>query len=247
MPSKFQGRVALVTGGSGGIGRAVSLRLATDGFAVVVHYAGSADKAEAVVNEIKSKDGRAISAQGDVAGAGDMEQLFKTTLDEFGKVDVVVHCAGIMPLMSIIDADLEVFDKLIATNLRGAFLVLKQSAQHVSEGGRIIAFSSSVIAKSLPTYGPYIASKAAVEGLVRVLTNELRGRNITVNAVAPGPVPTELFLKGKTEAQIDAFRKMPPLERLGQPEDIAAAVSFLAGPDGAWVNGQVLRANGGFA
>ena len=115
------------------------------------------------------------------------------------------------------------------------------------EGGRIIALSSSVVAKSFPTYGPYIASKAGIEGLVHVLANELRGRNITVNAVAPGPIPTELFLKGKTEAQIDEFRKLPPLERLGRTEDIASVVSFLAGPDGAWVNNQVLRANGGFA
>jgi 3-oxoacyl-[acyl-carrier protein] reductase len=136
---------------------------------------------------------------------------------------------------------------VIATNLRGAFIVLGQAAQHLPAGGRIITFSSSVIAKSLPNYGAYIASKAGVEGLVHVLANELRGRNITVNAVAPGPVATELFLHGKTEAQIKDFAKLNPLERLGQPEDIPGVVSFLAGPDGAWVNAQVLRVNGGFA
>jgi 3-oxoacyl-[acyl-carrier protein] reductase len=152
-----------------------------------------------------------------------------------------------MPLSSITEGDLELFDKVIATNLRGTFVVLGQAARQVSSGGRIIAFSSSVIAKSFPTYGPYIASKAGVEGLVRVLANELRGRNITVNAVAPGPVATELFLTGKAEAQIEDLRRLPPLERLGQPEDIANVVSFIAGPDGGWVNGQVLRANGGFA
>jgi 3-oxoacyl-[acyl-carrier protein] reductase len=141
---------------------------------------------------------------------------------------------------------LELFDKVIATNLRGTFVVLRQAARHVSSGGRIIAFSSSVIAKAFPNYGPYIASKAGVEGLVRVLANELRGRDITVNAVAPGPVATELFFTGKAEAQIEELRKQPPLERLGQPEDISNVVSFLAGPDGSWVNGQVLRANGGF-
>ena len=146
---------------------------------------------------------------------------------------MVVNSAGIMPLGRIADGDMEVFDKVIATNLRGAFLVLRQAAQHVVEGGRIIALSSSVLAKSFPTYGPYIASKAGVEGLVHVLNNELRGRNITVNAVAPGPVATELFLKGKTQAQIEQFIKLAPLERLGQPEDIANVVSFLAGPDGA--------------
>jgi 3-oxoacyl-[acyl-carrier protein] reductase len=182
-----------------------------------------------------------------VAKAADVENLFKQTLEAFDKVDVVVHSAGIMPLLPISGGNIETFDKVIATNLRGTFLVLGQAAQHVPAGGRIIAFSSSVIAKSFPTYGPYIASKAGVEGLVRVLANELRGRNITVNAVAPGPIPTELFLKGKTQAQIEEFKKLPPLERLGQAEDIAGVVSFLAGPDGRWVNAQVLRANGGFA
>ena len=139
------------------------------------------------------------------------------------------------------------FDKVISTNLRGTFLVLGQAAQHVAAGGRIIAFSSSVVAKSFPTYGPYIASKAGVEGLVHVLANELRGRNITVNAVAPGPVATELFLTGKNEAQLAELSKLAPLERLGQPDDIANVISFLSGPDGGWVNSQVVRANGGFA
>ena len=238
---------AIITGASGGIGRVVAKRLASDGFAVVVHYAGNSAKAEAVVAEIKGDGGKAIAVQADVAKPGDVETLFKETLQTFGKVDVVVHSAGIMPLLPISGGDVETFDKVITTNLRGTFLVLGQAAQHVPAGGRIIAFSSSVIAKSFPTYGPYIASKAGVEGLVRVLANELRGRNITVNAVAPGPIPTELFLKGKTEAQIEQFKKLPPLERLGQAEDIAGVVSFLAGPDGGWVNAQVLRANGGFA
>jgi len=240
-------KTALITGASGGIGRAVALRLARDGFAVVVNYAGNAAKAEGVVNEITSAGGQAIAVQADVANAGDVERLFKKTLHTFGRIDVVVNSAGIMPLGRIADGDIEMFDKVIATNLRGAFLVLRQAAQHVDEGGRIIALSSSVLAKSYPTYGAYIASKAGVEGLVHVLNNELRGRKVTVNAVAPGPVATDLFLKDKTQAQIEQFSKLAPLERLGQPEDIANVVSFLAGPDGGWVNGQVLRANGGFA
>jgi 3-oxoacyl-[acyl-carrier protein] reductase len=239
-------KTAIITGASGGIGRAVALRLARDGFAVVVNYAGNAAKAQGVVNEIKS-GGQAIAVQADVANAADVERLFRDTLDTFRRIDVVVNSAGIMPLGRIADGDIEVFDKVVATNLRGAFLVLRQAAQHVVEGGRIIALSSSVLAKSFPTYGPYIASKAGVEGLIHVLNNELRGRNITVNAVAPGPVATELFLKDKTQAQIEQFVKLAPLERLGQPEDVANVVSFLAGPDGGWVNGQVLRANGGFA
>jgi 3-oxoacyl-[acyl-carrier protein] reductase len=240
-------KVAIVTGASGGIGRAVAIRLARDGFAVVVNYAGNAAKAAGVVETIKSVGSEVIAVRADVAITADVEALFKKTLDTFGRIDVVVNSAGIMPLGRIADGDMEVFDKVIATNLRGAFLVLRQAAQHVVEGGRIIALSSSVLAKAFPTYGPYIASKAGVEGLVHVLNNELRGRNVTVNAVAPGPVATELFLKGKTQAQIDQLSKLAPLERLGQPEDIASVVSFLAGPDGAWVNGQVLRANGGFA
>jgi 3-oxoacyl-[acyl-carrier protein] reductase len=238
---------AIVTGASGGIGRAVARRLAKDGFAIVVSYAGSASKAQETVSEVEALGGRAIAVQGDVANAGDVERLFKTTGDTYGSVEAVVHCAGIMPLGPIAGADIDLFDKVINTNLRGTFLVLAQAAQHVVSGGRIIAFSSSVIAKSFPTYGPYIASKAGVEGLVHVLANELRGKNITVNAVAPGPVGTDLFLTGKSEAQIDQLRKLAPLERLGQPDDIANVVSFLAGPDGAWVNAQVLRANGGFA
>ena len=225
----------------------MALRLARDGFAIVVNYAGNSVKAAGVIEEIKSAGGQAIAVQADVASAADVEGLFKKTLDTFGRIDVVVNSAGIMPLSPIAKGDVEIFDKVISTNLRGTFLVLAQAAQHVASGGRIIAFSSSVIAKAFPTYGPYIASKAGVEGLVHVLNNELRGRNVTVNAVAPGPVATELFLKGKTEAQIEQFSKLAPLERLGQPEDIANVVSFLAGPDGGWVNGQVLRANGGFA
>ncbi|GAB3093554.1 hypothetical protein GCM10027287_41030 [Bordetella muralis] len=152
-----------------------------------------------------------------------------------------------MPLAPIAPESIEAFDRTISTNLRGAFLVLGHAAQHLQAGGRIVAVSTSVIAKSFPNYGAYIASKAGVEGLVRVLANELRGRSITVNAVAPGPVATELFMEGKTEEQIAQMTKMVPLERLGQPDDIARVVSFLLSADGDWVNAQVVRANGGFA
>jgi 3-oxoacyl-[acyl-carrier protein] reductase len=240
-------KVAIVVGASGGIGHAVALRLSKDGFAITVHYAGNAAKGEEVVTAIKAAGGDAIALKADVTNAADVEQLFKTTLDTFGKIDVVVHTAGIMPMSNIAAGNLEIFDKVIATNLRGSFIVMSQAAKHVSEGGRILAFSSSVLAKSFPGYGPYCASKGGVEGLVHVLANELRGRNITVNAVAPGPTGTELFLKGKSQELINQLAKMAPIERLGTPEDICDAVSFLAGPDGGWVNAQVFRVNGGFA
>lgn len=240
-------KTAIVTGASGGIGRVVAQRLARDGFALALTYAGNPAKANALAAELTATGGQAIAVQADVASAADVECIFVQTLEAYGAVDVVVHAAGIMPLFPIAEADVDAFDQIIATNLRGTFLVFRQAARHVATGGRIIAFSSSVIMKSLPTYGAYIASKAGVEGLVHVLANELRGRNITVNAVAPGPILTELFLRGKSEERVNEFVKMSPLERMGTPEDVAGVVSFLAGCDGAWVNAQVLRANGGFA
>ncbi len=240
-------KIAIVTGASRGIGRSIAKRLAADGFAVIVNYAGNSVAAEETVGEIRKADGEALAIKADVANPAEVKQLFDKTIEAYGRVDVVVNNAGIMPLSPIAKGDIEAFDKVIATNLRGTFLIFAQAAQHVAEGGRIIAFSSSVLAKSFPTYGPYIASKAGVEGLVPVLANELRGRNITVNAIAPGPTGTDLFLTGKTPEQIAQLSKLAPLERLGQPEDIANVVSFLAGPDGSWVNAQILRANGGFA
>jgi 3-oxoacyl-[acyl-carrier protein] reductase len=237
---------AIVTGASGGIGSSIAKRLARDGFSVVVNYAGNPAPAQAVVADIKAAGGQGIAVQADVTIAANVERLFKESIDAFGKPNVVVHCAGIMSLFPIASGDVATFDKVIATNLRGTFLVFAQASQHVPDGGRIMAFSSSVLAKSFPTYGAYIASKAGVEGLVHVLANELRGRNITVNAVAPGQVLTDLFLKGKNDARIDELKKMNPLERLGLPEDMANVVSFLAGPDGGWINSQVVRPNGGF-
>jgi 3-oxoacyl-[acyl-carrier protein] reductase len=240
-------KAAIVTGASRGIGKAVAKRLARDGFSVVVNYASNAKEADATVAEIQSAGGQAIAVKADVGNAADVEHLFEETVKAFGAIDVVVNNSGIMPLSPIGKGDAAVFDKVIQTNLRGSFLVMAQAAQRMAGGGRIIAFSSSVLARSFPSYGPYIASKAGVEGLVHVLANELRGRNITVNAVAPGPVGTDLFLSGKTEEQVAELAKLAPLERLGEPEDIANVVSFLAGPDGGWINSQVLRANGGFA
>jgi 3-oxoacyl-[acyl-carrier protein] reductase len=180
-------RTAIVTGASGGIGRAVALKLAGDGLSVTVGYAGNAAKAKEAVAAIEAAGGQAVAVQADVAEPKDVERLFQATLRAFGRIDVVVNSAGVMPLTPIADGDVGIFDKVIAANLRGTFLVLSHAARHVSPEGHIIAFSSSVIAMSFPTYGPYIASKAGVEGLVRVLANELRGRNITVERSRPRP------------------------------------------------------------
>ncbi len=239
--------VAIVTGASRGIGKAIALRLARDGFAIVIHYAGNTAQAQDTVDKITAAGGQAIAVQGNVADAADVSTLFDRAGEAFGRLDVVVHSAGVLAMAPIAEASLAAFDQVIATNLRGAFLMLSQAAARLREGGRIIALSTSVIAKALPGYGPYIASKAGVEGLVHVLANELRGRGISVNAVAPGPVATDLFLQGKSPEQIAQMAKLPPLERLGTPEDIASTVAFLAGPDGGWINSQVLRTNGGFA
>jgi 3-oxoacyl-[acyl-carrier protein] reductase len=237
---------AIVTGASGGIGRGIAERLAKDGFSVVVHYAGNAAKAADTVKAIATAGGKAIAVGADIAKAADVKELFAKAKSAFGDISVVVNSAGIMLLAPIAKGDIENFDKVIATNLRGSYLVMSEAANHVIDGGRIITFSSSVLGKSFPGYGAYIASKAGVEGLTRVLANELGPRKITVNAVAPGPVATELFLNGKSEELIANIAKMAPLARLGEVDDIVGIVSFLAGPEGGWVNGQIIRVNGGY-
>jgi 3-oxoacyl-[acyl-carrier protein] reductase len=237
---------AIVTGASGGIGRGIAERLAKEGFPVVVHYAGNAGKADEAVKAIETAGGKAIAVGADIAKAADVKQLFAKTKSTFGDITVVVNSAGIMLLAPIAKGDVDSFDKVIATNLRGSYLVMSEAANHVVDGGRIITLSTSVLGKNFPGYGAYIASKAGVEGLTRVLANELGPRKITVNAVAPGPVATELFLKGKSEELIANIAKMAPLARLGEVDDIVGIVSFLAGPQGGWVNGQVIRVNGGY-
>lgn len=240
-----EGRVAIVTGASRGIGAAIARRLAGDGLAVVVNYAGNAAAAEAVVAEIIDTGGRALACRADIARTGEVTGLFDAAIAAFGRVDVVVNNAGVLALGPIADMTDEVFDRLVAINLRGSFNVMREAARRLEEGGRIVNLSSSVVGLLQPTYGPYAATKAAVEAMTMVLARELRGRGITVNAVAPGPTATDLFLDGKSPELVDRLARLSPLERLGTPADIAAAVAFLAGPDGAWVDGQTLRANGG--
>lgn len=240
-----QSRTAIVTGASRGIGAAIAERLASDGFNVIVNYSGGEQAAAAVVDKIEDAGGTAIAARADVSDADAVRRMFDAAETAFGGVDVLVNNAGIMKLAKIIDSDDALFDAHIAVNLKGTFNTLREAAGRLQSGGTIVNFSTSVVGTKLETYGVYAATKAAIEMLTGVLSKELRGRNITVNAVAPGPTATDLFLNGKPPELIDRFAKMVPLERLGETSDIANVVSFLTGSDGAWVNGQTLRANGG--
>ena len=246
MSTEQQTRVAIVTGGSRGIGRETAQRLAGDGYAVVVSYAGNQDEADGAVKEIVAAGGRAIAVRADVADETAVAALFDRTEAEFGGVDVVVHAAGVMLLAPLVDQDLEVLDRMHRTNIRGTFVVDQQAARTLRPGGAIINFSSSVTKIARPGYTAYAASKGAVEAITLTLARELRGRDVTVNAVAPGPTATALFLDGKSDELIERIAAEPPLERLGTPGDIAEVVAFLAGP-GHWVNGQVVYANGGAA
>jgi 3-oxoacyl-[acyl-carrier protein] reductase len=237
-------RVAIVTGGSGGIGRQTAERLAADGMAVVVGYAGNPATAKDTVAVIEAAGGTALAVQADVADEADVAAMFDTAEKAYGGVDVVVHTAGIMLLSPLADLSLADFDKMHRINVRGTFVVGQQASRRLRRGGAIINFSSSVVKIALTGYTAYAATKGAVDAITLILAKELRGRDITVNAVAPGPTATPLFLDGKEQAAIDHLASMPPLERLGTPADIAETVAFLAGP-ARWVNGQVLYANGG--
>lgn len=239
-----QTRTALVTGGSGGIGGAVVERLVTDGFAVAVHHAGNAARAEELVARVRRDGGTAISVDGDVADEVAMAAAFDRAEEELGGLDVVVNTAGIMILSPVADLDLDDLDRMHRTNVRGTFVVSQLAARRLREGGALVNFSTSVTRGQFPTYGAYAASKAAVEAMTLVLARELRGRDLTVNAVAPGPTATPLFLDGKDDAEVDALAQASPLERIGTPEDVAEAVAWLAGP-ARWVNGQVVHVNGG--
>lgn len=240
-------RVAVVTGGSRGIGRETAERLAADGYAVVVNYAGNEAEADKTVAAITEAGGEAIAVRADVADETEVAALFDATESTYGGVDVVVHAAGVMALAPLVDLDLDALDRMHRTNIRGTFVVDQQAARRLRAGGALINFSSSVIALAIPGYSAYAATKGAVEAMTLIVARELRGRDVTVNAVAPGPTATALFLDGKDEETIARMAAQPPLERLGTPRDIAEVVSFLAGPAGRWVNGQVLRANGGIA
>jgi len=237
--------VAIVTGGSRGIGAAIAERLAADGHAVVVNYAGRRQDAEQVVERILAGGGEAIALQADVADPAAVQRLFEAAEARFGGIDVLINNAGVMSLKPVAETDDDQFDRMVDINLKGSFNAMREAARRVRDGGRIVNVSTSVVGVKLETYGVYAATKAAVELLTAILSKELRGRSITVNAVAPGPTGTDLFLEGKSPELIERMARMNPLERLGTPDDIAAVVSFLAGPQGGWINGQIVRANGG--
>lgn len=238
-------KVAMVTGSSQGIGAEIAKRLALDGFKGVVNYVASADTASKVVDGIKSAGGEAIAVQADVANSTAVKAMFDAAEKAFGGIDVVVNSAGVLKIAKIADFDDQAFDQSTAVNVKGTFNCCREAARRMRNGGRIINLSTSVMGVRLPSYGVYIATKLAIEGLTQILAQEMRGRSISVNAVGPGPVATELFLQGKSPELIDHMAKLNPLERLGQIEDIARVVSFLVGPEGGWINGQTVRANGG--
>jgi 3-oxoacyl-[acyl-carrier protein] reductase len=239
-------RVALVTGASGGIGRAVATKLGAAGMAVGVHYAGNRERAQETADAVVAAGGQATLLQGDVADQAAVQTIFDALESAFGGIDVVVNTAGIMLLSPLAELDLDDFDRMHRANVRGTFVVSQQAAQRIRAGGAIINFSSTVTKLALPAYTAYAATKGAVDAMTMILAKELRGRDVTVNAVAPGPTATPLFLEGKPQETIDNLRNMSPLQRLGEPADIAETVAHLAGP-GRWINGQVLYANGGVA
>jgi len=247
MTNANETRTAIITGAARGIGVALAKRLAQDGFAVVINYANSATSADALVDELTASGHQAMAIKADITNADAIKQMFDHAETRFGGVDVIVNNAGIMTTQPISEMSDAVYDAMMDTNVRGTFNMLREGAKRLRNDGRVINFSTTALHLKLPGYAVYNATKAAVEAMTGVYAKELRGRNITVNAVAPGPVATELFLNGKTDEQIAQFSKMPPIERLGKPEDISGVVSFLAGPDSGWVNGQTLRANGGLA
>lgn len=238
-------KTAIVTGASRGIGAAIAIRLSQNGYNVVVNYARSAKEAEQVVAQIRSQGGQAQAIQADVSTPDDVQRLFDETEQHFGAIDVLVNNAGVLGLSSIAEVSEDTIHQHVDINLKGVMFCSQQAVNRLRDGGHIVNLSTSVVGLKLENYAIYAATKAGVETFSAIMAKELRGRDITVNAVAPGPTETDLFMQGKSEELVEKLRKMPPLERLGQPDEIAAVVSFLCSPDGSWVNGQVIRANGG--
>jgi 3-oxoacyl-[acyl-carrier protein] reductase len=246
MSRNFAGKVVLVTGASRGIGRTIAEQFADNGASVVLNFASNASKAEQAVADIKQKGGEAIAIQADISQAAEMEKLFQKTIEVYGKIDIVVNNAGIIVTKPILNITEDEFDKLFAINVKGTFLSCQQAAKHLSDNGRIINFSTSVTGSMFPGYSAYAGTKGAVEQFTRQLAKEFGPKGITINAIAPGPVNTELFTEGKTKEQIEAIVKMNSFGRLGEADDISGTVLFLASEDAKWITGQTIRVNGGY-
>ena len=244
--NNLSNKVILVTGSSKGIGAAVAKRLADAGAKVIVNYAGSQADAEQVVGSIREAGGSAIAVRADVSKAEQVTDLFDRAIAEYGAVDVLVNNAGIMITKPIKDTTDEDFTRQFDVNVRGVFNTLREAATRLADGGSIINFSTTVNRLMLPTYGTYVATKAAVEQLTRVFSKEI-GRGINVNSVSPGPTNTELFMKGKPQQVVDHLASMNPFGRIGEPGDIAGVVVFLASDEAKWINAQNIGVNGGMA
>ncbi|MEG4419687.1 SDR family oxidoreductase [Microcoleus sp. LAD1_D5] len=245
--ASLAGKVAIVTGASRGIGRAIALRLSQEGASVVVNYARGSEQAKEVVSAIEAAGGKALAVQADVSKTAEIRDLFDRTLETYSQVDILVNNAGVIlykPVAEVTEAE---FDNLFAINVKGTFFACQEAAKRMADGGRIVNFSSSTTAMLLPTYGAYVATKGAVEQLTRSLAKELGDRQITVNVISPGPTDTELFTVGKTAEQIQRFTQMAALGRLGKVEDIADVTAFLCSEQARWITGQNIRVNGGTA
>jgi 3-oxoacyl-[acyl-carrier protein] reductase len=242
---ELAGKIAVVTGASKGIGRAIALRLAQDGAAVVVNYAGGTQQAQETVGLIEQAGRKAIPVQADVSKTGDVKRLFDACFENFGRLDILVNNASMMFTKPVVEVSEEEFDRIFDVNVKGTFFSCQEAAKRMAEGGRIINLSSSTPAMMLPGYAAYVATKGAVEQFSHVLAKELGPKKITVNVVSPGPTDTELFSQGKSEEQKQRFGQMAALGRLGQPQDIADVVALLASEDAHWITGQNIRANGG--
>lgn len=240
-------KIAVVTGGSRGIGRAVSLQLAAAGASVAVNYAGNQAAADETVRAIEAGGGKAAAIRADVGNPAEIHRLFDDAIARFGRVDILVNNAGLALYRLVQDTTEEDFDRIFNVNVRGVFFALKEASTRLADGGRVINFSSTTTRVMLPTYGAYSASKAAVEQLTRVFAKEIGARRITVNCVLPGPVNTDLFHEGKTPEIVARLAAMSAFNRIGEPADIARVVAFLAGDDAAWITGQNIGVNGGFA